>query len=412
MTKIAFFLNLPNSQEKDLSEILTRSYRLGGSEYEMLIVSYLLEKRDNGIDSILLSNYDGKVPHQQYFNITNLEEACDYCVRNSISKIVIDIKQFDEDIIEKFSNTNFLVWAHNIGNERVLNSILVYSNIKKIICVSHSQTLSFYNHPAISKACFIYNIILFKDKEFYKKKINRDNQHNVVYMGCIQPCKGFHILAKAWPIILQIVPDAQLYVIGTSQLYGKNFKVGKYGIAEQDYEDEFMPFLTDSNGKILPSVHFEGLLGDEKYEIMGKCKVGVPNPTGITETFCLSGVEMELMGCSICTIKVPVYEETIMNKKYLFDDITQIADFVSRRLLDIPDDYEDLYHFATKKFSIEKSMLRWEQLINTNEVEIVDKYTKIKRSLLLFICKYRFLYVTRVCNFMRYRIKHHLLKVD
>lgn len=37
---IAFFLNGSNIQEKDLSELLTKSYRLGGSEFEFLVVYY------------------------------------------------------------------------------------------------------------------------------------------------------------------------------------------------------------------------------------------------------------------------------------------------------------------------------------------------------------------------------------
>lgn len=40
MHKIAFFLNQPNTQEKDLSELPTKSYRLDGSKFEFLVVFY------------------------------------------------------------------------------------------------------------------------------------------------------------------------------------------------------------------------------------------------------------------------------------------------------------------------------------------------------------------------------------
>ena len=75
MTNIAFFLNQPNLKEKDLSELLTKSYRLGDSEYEFLLVSYLIEQRNNGIQSYLLSNYNGKVPHHKFFYVNNLEQT-------------------------------------------------------------------------------------------------------------------------------------------------------------------------------------------------------------------------------------------------------------------------------------------------------------------------------------------------
>lgn len=410
--RIAFFLNCSGIQETDLSELLTKSYRIGGSEYEILLVSYLLEKRNNGITSCMLSNYDGIVPHQEFHQVSDLEQACEFCVRNSISTLVIDVKQFKEGIVKRFSRkVDFFVWAHNIVGDYLLNIFLTYSCVKKIICVSQSQMLGFRKHSSILKACYIYNIIPFRGKEYYKSRVKTRNQHNVVYMGCIRADKGFHVLAKAWPSVLAEIPDAQLYVIGNAQLYGKNIVLGKYGIAVKEYEDEFMPYLTDDNGQILPSVHFMGLLGEEKYDILGKCKVGVPNPTDSSETFCISGVEMELMGCSVTTLRLPVFEETQMNKNYLFEEEAQISDFVVRRLKEAPDNHDDLYEFVTTKFGAENSLRRWEELIKTGEMEHINKIVRLWRNFRIHIAKYHFLIFTRAYNFLQYRIKHHLLRM-
>ena len=409
--KIAFFLLQPNIEEKDLSNLLTQSYRLGGSGYEILLVSHLIEQRDNGIESYLLSNYDGIVPHRKFFQVKDLEQACVFCINNSISKLVIDTNQFNEEYVDKYSDRlDFYLWAHNIVGEYYLNKCLTCSGIKKIICVSESQMLNFRNHPAILKACYIYNIILFKDKEFYRSRIGARDQHNVVFMGCVRPDKGFHVLAKAWPAILEKVPDAQLFVIGNGQLYGKDVILGTYGVATQEYEDEFMPYLTDDHGEILPSVHFMGLLDDEKYDVMGKCKVGVPNPTNSSETFCISGVEMELMGCSVTTLNLPVYAETQMNTNYLFEEEAQISDFVIKRLEDKPDDFDDLYGFVTSKFEMGKSLSRWEKLIQEGDVEDINKFAKIYRNLKIIFAKSYFLVFTRTYNCLQYRIKHHLFK--
>lgn len=374
-------------------------------------MSYLLERRDNGIKPYLLTNFEGIVPHAECFLVKDLEESCHFCISHSIRRIVIDVKQFREDIIKKFSGKlDFYIWAHNIVGECLLNKFLTLSCIKKIICVSQSQMLNYKDHPSFLKSCYIYNIILFKDKEFYKSKTTTRNQHGVVFMGCIRPDKGFHVLAKAWPQVLMRIPDAQLYVIGTGQLYGKNVILGKHGIAAQEYEDLFMPYLTDDSGMILPSVHFMGLLGDEKYDIMGKCKVGVPNPTNSTETFCISGVEMELMGCSVTTLRLPVYMETQMNTRYLFDEESQLSDYLVSRLEDEPDCFDDLYKFVITKFATECSIARWEKLICTNEIEVTSKYSSFIRNIKIIIAKYYFHIFTRSINFIKYRINHHIFK--
>ena len=115
MKKIAFFLNQPDIHENDLSDLLNKSYKIGGSGYEILLVSYMLERRDNGIRPYLLSNYKGKVPHQASHFVQDLKDACDFCTANSIKSMVVDFLQFKEEIIEEYSGKlDFYVWAHNI----------------------------------------------------------------------------------------------------------------------------------------------------------------------------------------------------------------------------------------------------------------------------------------------------------
>ena len=103
MQKIAFFLYCVILQEKDLSELLTKSYRLGGSEFEFLIVSLLIEQRGNGIQSYLLSNYDGIVPHKAFHVVKDLGKSCHSCICNTITRIVIDVKLFSMTVINSYS---------------------------------------------------------------------------------------------------------------------------------------------------------------------------------------------------------------------------------------------------------------------------------------------------------------------
>ena len=119
-------------------------------------------------------------------------------------------------------------------------------------------------------------------------------------------------MAKAWPKILEEVPDAELFVIGSGKLYDKKSKLGKWGLADERYESTFMKYLTRGED-LLPGVHLLGTLGGEKYAVLAQTKVGVPNPSGHTETFCISAVEMQMMGARVVSKRCAGYLDTVRN---------------------------------------------------------------------------------------------------
>ena len=82
-----------------------------------------------------------------------------------------------------------------------------------------------------------------------------------------------------------------------------------------------MKHITNDN-QVLPSVHFLGVLGEEKNDLLLKCRVGVPNPSGNTETFGFTAIEMQSMGCNITTMKCSGYLDTVFTKDICI--ITQI----------------------------------------------------------------------------------------
>ena len=202
---------------------------------------------------------------------------------------------------------------------------------------------------------------------------NRDS-HNVVYMGCLIEEKGFHVLAKAWKKILEQVPDAQLYVIGNGRLYDKDAPLGKYGQASPEYENMFMPYVTDVEGNVLESVHFMGVMGNEKYDIISKCKVGVPNPNSTPETFCISGVEMQLYGAIVTAPFIPAFIDTFANHKYIYRHASDLTQYVVSALLS-QNDYDKTYAFISNQFGIETNITRWEMLFNGNlQIEPISCY--------------------------------------
>ena len=271
---------------------------------------------------------------------------------------------FDEKLMDGCRDYfNVVLWDHNGMNLKRLNIVNERNYVKRIVCCGREMLDMYRDHPATLKSTYIYNIQPIQSMDWYKSRIDFSDNHNVVYMGSIIPTKGFHVLARSWKSVLQDVPDAQLYVIGSGKLYDKTVTLGSYGIAESQYEQEFMQYLTDNEKNVLPSVHFLGLLGKEKFDVLGKCKVAVPNPTGDSECLPLTTMEMQLMGCGITTIWHQAYLDTVYNKKWLYRRCRQLSAYIVERIKAPRDNYKELYSFISSQFGIKKNLARWEKTL-------------------------------------------------
>ena len=205
-------------------------------------------------------------------------------------------------------------------------------NVVRVVNVGKEELEQTKGHLIYKKSTYIYNAVPTKILENFPDIIpNVKREPNVCYIGSLHAAKGFQYLAMAWPVVLKEIPKAQLYVIGSGKLYGRNNKLGKWNIASEEFEEMFMPYLTE-HGKIIPSVHFLGILGEEKYNVLEKCKVGVPNPSGVSETFGYTAVEMEFMDCQVTTIKCPGYMDTVCQKENLYENTNELSQYIIRLL--------------------------------------------------------------------------------
>lgn len=414
--KVAFYLDNNNLNNQDYTKIVEGNPGIGGSEYEFLLVSYLLEQRDNGIDSVLLTRSNLAFPHKCTKYVKSLKESCDFCKSQNIEILVINQAQFNRSIFDEYADDlSLILWAHNDIPSSKLSLLYRLKYVKKIVCCGREMMDLYRDHIATLKSTYIYNIFPIQPKQWYLDKIQNQNNHNVVYMGSLTPVKGFHVLARFWKDILKRIPDAQLYVIGSGRLYAKNIELGRYGLAEREYEDIFMHYLVDSEGNILPSVHFMGLMGVEKFDILGQCKVGIPNPTGLSECLPISSIEMQLMGCSITTIHHAAYLDTVWNQNYLYSKCSQLVAYVVDRLNSTPDNYDEVYDFIAENFDIEHNIQRWEQLIQNIDIPNLEKCSEkayqmkgLKNRLLKLkvLCPiFNILpLIGKVYNFYRYKI--------
>lgn len=364
--KIAFFIDNKNISNVDCTSIKEGNPGIGGTEYMILLISYLLNVRNNGIEVILLPTSKGFFPSD--IKIVSCKDLKDgYIIANEMKCNYFIFKHMDYYVNDFFSKlyssyfTKIIPWCHNFCSFKSLRFYAKSTLVERIICVGKEQMDLYIDHLAFLKSDYIFNCVDINPSTTCSKDFRLNNRDNIVtYIGSLVPEKGFSVLAKAWRRILHEVPDAELFVVGTGKLYNRNQKLGEYGIAEAKFEKKFIRYLLNGND-IINSVHFMGIMGVEKYELLSRTKVGVPNPAGLTETFGLSAVEMQLCGAKIATIKCPGYLDTVKNG-ILYKKKSQLACTVIKQLKSTENNYLSAKQYIDKHFSIDRVLIEWERL--------------------------------------------------
>lgn len=369
MKRIVFFLKNKFIPDIDYTNVCIANPGVGGTEYLFVLTAYILSRRKE-FDIILYAQKPSIFPEGLQVDYTeNVGTGIQKAAKENADIFICRedpawIKRGYLDNIPK--GLKVILWAHNFMKTERLDYYVNNNGIYSVVCVGREQLDMYTDHRFFKKMDYIYNANAFSRPDVINHEtIPVKRRKNIVtYIGALQPYKGFHILAKAWPKILKAVPDAELYVIGSGRVYDNNAPMGKYNIASEEYERIFMPSLTDKEGKILPSVHFMGRMGTEKNDIIKQTKVGVPNPSGKTETFGLGAVEFQGLGCCVVTKKCPGYVDTVINTENLYKSNRQIADYVIRNLRNPSFDYGSTYETLYSKFHFNSVASEWTKYLN------------------------------------------------
>lgn len=360
MYKVAFYIDNRRIANVDCAQIEDGNPGIGGTEYLFYFTVFNLQVRYRSLMSImLLTSCDVKLPAMEYEVVGSKQEAITYCIKQGYNILVIKYEEADyiSKTLLSHDNVRFLkivVWAHNVIPNHILTRMESLGGISAIVNVGREQLDLYRDHNMFYKSTFIYNSLPIRDFAYYQKKSEpfQKRGHVVTYLGSLVPVKGFHVLAKIWKDILKEIPDAHLNVIGSGQVYNTNAKLGPYGIAEESYEREFMPYLVDEHGKILDSVTFWGKLGKEKEKILARTKVGVPNPAGTTETFCLSAIEMALWGARIVSRKYVGLIDTVKPELgVLFSSEKNFKKLLIQELLSTNDQHKLAWGYIYQHYS-------------------------------------------------------------
>ena len=360
--KVAFYIPNRGFFQRNLENVFMGNPGIGGSEYSAILIASSLSL-DSNFDVTLFCDFEGHFPYMLKNKACGcLEKALEYAEKDDFDFIVVDTKFFDEALLVRYRRVNFIAWANCFIDSALQSLFAKFPNVVKIVNVGRHQRELLKDTCIDGKSTYIFNAVPTSFLEKFDSSITpiSERKHNVVYIGSLHRAKGFHVLAKAWPEIIKEVPDAQLFVIGSGHLYGGNSKLGRWGVAQEEYEKEFMPYLTNDN-MIMQSVHFMGIMGNEKYEILNECKVGVPNPSGVSETFGYTAVEMQLMGCHVTTIKCPGYLDTVCERSCLYDSENELAAKVVSLLQNDFLNYDEIKGFVSR-FSLQQITEKWKDL--------------------------------------------------
>lgn len=375
--KIGLLLNDSGFTDKDLSMPEKGNPGVGGTQFcFIMLLKYLIIE---GRHEVYCYHYnDNSLPEKVYDRkVLDEIEAVKYASKDGIDIFIMKspTNQAVFETIDAFQ-LKTISWAHNYIIGPSLNMHKSCKFIKRIVFVGKQQYDRYVDCDIIDRSTYIYNMYyqdnLLKRKEIIPK--------TVTYTGSLVKSKGFHILAKEWKAILKEVPEAQLNIIGSGSLYNQNEKLGKYGIASSDYENKFIPFLTDAEGDILPSVHFLGTLGTEKMDVYCETMVGVMNPSAKTETFGISAVEMESLGIPICTkgkngiLDTVIHKNTGLLSRNSFGLRKNIVHLLMNENLNNKYGYQGMKF--VKKFLPEMIIDDWNELFQEIHLNQLAKYNK------------------------------------
>lgn len=363
--KVAFYIPNKNIEDADLATVHRGNPGIGGTEYAILALSHFLSQHEDitvfTYSNVALKNYAADTVKQI---ADNLQAALRQALADEVDIIVVhhsghSMRKDAFDIL-KGSKVAVVVWIHNFLSAKHLSYYSRSVSVKRIVFVGKEFYNIYRDHPAIYKSAYIYNGIYIPTPLTPIPYCKRNNE--VTYIGNLIEGKGFHLLAKAWKKVVKECPTAHLHVIGTGKLYDRHSKMGKFGLAEERYEKRFMKYLCDGNGQLLSSVTFHGIMGDKKNEIIDKTKVGVPNPSGNSETFGYTAIEMALRGSLITTIQCPGYLDTVPANGILYNSPDALAKSIVSLLKRDDNDYPATYNFIESNFSYRVISQKWHDM--------------------------------------------------
>lgn len=388
---VGLYLNNSEVNSVDLSHPEKGNPGIGGSEFNCITLAYYFNRLrpDSKFKMVVYANSSTYLPpsidcYEVKTAFSALEQAVvDGCHIFIYRPTEQDYKQGFLQALEK-THLKGIIRAHNTPPWVMLDDFAQSSAIHRLVSVGEERLDLLRGHPVFDKSTLIFNGFDASPYIPNPHIVGRGNK--VVYMGSLIKAKGFHVLAQIWPQILQAIPNAELIVIGSGKLYNRETQLGKWGIAEESYEELFRANLSDSQGNPIPSVKFLGLLGIEKIPIIQQADIGIVNPTGKTEVCPATALEFQACGTPVVSIAEWGLLDTVLNRKtgLLGKREDELASNIIKLLRDavLRENYGKAgIKYVQDKFSHNLITQKWERLLFEVDNNIPNRPLRVRKNL-------------------------------
>lgn len=366
--RLAFFLDNSKIKEVDFAHPGRGNPGCGASEFLIVQVANGLATR--GWNVTLYVTNSGKFPFvTKIFVVDNLEEACEMSIIEKeflIHRLEISGRSAVYSQCKSKNGLRVIPWLQLTPSQDLARELSREDAVVCVIAVGANQVTRLRDNPIYRKLVLISNPIA-NTRVVERLPLKKDNQ--VVYLGALTSAKGFHILADQWGRIREKIPGATLKVIGSGALYDKSKTMGVNNLAESSYEERIFKVLNPKDD----SVEFLGTVSDPelKAKIISQCKVGIVNPSGETETFCVAAAEIQSLGVPVVSARRFGLRDTIRHKRTGL--LYRSRSGLNRAVVKLLKNEELRTRFGinaiewTKRYELEVVLDDWERLIDSLE---------------------------------------------
>ena len=364
--KVYFHVEFNSAVEINFEALPNGNPGIGGTQYATLNLAIELSKLSN-FEVGIVAAVNLNVPNSLNFKRVNgLIEAIQFVEQINAILVFRPTINLDKALVQKLfsSNADLIAWAHVSPSQKTLRILGRARSVKKVVALGGRQYMTWIDNPVARKAIIIKNGQYLPESHRFKYS----EPKYVTYLGSIVPQKGFHLLAKIWPEVHKQNPDLRLKVIGSGSLYDPNAQLGKFGIADEQYENLFLSYLGDS----LSSVDFLGKIGaEEKNLIVSNSYIGIANPSGNTENCPASVLDFEAFSVPVLSVYKFGLIDTVIHMKtgMLVKNYSEIPNALNIFMKD-PNFRNKLAsecrEFLNKEFNFEIISRKWGEILSSD----------------------------------------------